>query len=82
MISRETPEPSIWTLAWRSWWVICLVALMLAALRCTPAQRAGLKCKAEAAELLPDDPGEVTVSHVVEVVEAVRRCQRSADAGD
>jgi hypothetical protein len=70
---------SYWlTLAAVAWAVYTLAVLVTG---CNPAALSTLKCKAEAAELLPDDPGAVTVSHAIEVVEAVRRCSRDADAG-
>jgi hypothetical protein len=71
-----TRRQKAWTL-----FAVLLVAFIVAGFACNPAALSTLKCKAEAAELLPDDPGAVTVSHAIEVVEAVRRCSRDADAG-
>jgi hypothetical protein len=67
--------------AWSLFFGLVIAFLLDSLQGCNPAALSTVKCKAEAAELLPDDPGAVTVSHAIEVVEAVRRCSRDADAG-
>lgn len=46
-----------------------------------PVNAARVQCQLAALEELPDEPGDVTVSHVVQVVEHVKRCRTDADAG-
>jgi len=56
--------------------------LVLAALtRCTAVDQSAVRCKLAALEELPDDPGEVTASDVVQVVEHVQECKAKPDAG-
>ncbi len=40
-----------------------------------------VQCKLDALKVLPDDPGMATVYDAVDVIERVRACRRSVDAG-
>lgn len=63
------------------WIVLCAFALLLTALRCTPAQSEAFRCKLGALEELPDDPGQVNLSDVVQLVKHVQECKTKPDAG-
>jgi hypothetical protein len=63
------------------WVGIASVVLLRAAIGCTNLEATQVRCKLAALEELPDEPDQVTVSDVVQVVEHVRRCSRGADAG-
>jgi hypothetical protein len=61
--------------------ILCALAVSLLA-SCTPAQSEAFRCKLAAAEELPDDPAQINLSDVVQVVEHIRACKaKSADAG-
>ena len=78
MISRDDYIVASKTLV-----VMSVAALLLSLARCTPAQSQALRCKLAAAEELPDDPSQINLSDVVQVVEHIRSCKAksSADAG-
>lgn len=62
--------------------ILCTLATVALLASCTPAQSEAFRCKLGALEELPDDPAEVNVSDVVQVVEHIRACKaKSADAG-
>jgi hypothetical protein len=81
-VSREIKEWGAFRIAAKAWLVICSGALLLSLVRCTPAQSEAFRCKLAAAEELPDDPAQINLSDVVQVVEHLRACKaKSADAG-
>ena len=66
---------------WAMFFVFVLAVLLGVVAGCTAVDQSAVRCKLAALEELPDDPGEITASDVVQVVEHVRRCAKGADAG-
>ena len=74
--------PSTWVIATKVWIGIFAACVLLTLMKCTPAQSEAFRCKLAAAEELPDDPSQINLSDVVQVVEHIRACKaKSADAG-
>lgn len=60
---------------------LVLGAVVLGPFACGGGVPAVVRCKLQALEVLPDDPGMVTIYDAIDVIERVRACRRLGPDG-